>query len=152
MSKNSKDRKVLRTTKTGSTYWYYPQSAERWRLKRIERDQRIREGHETHNGGSKWNTIPTSVNVIKLDSKTDEHYLRYVEKKKQIREEYDRWSRMSRKDSLEYYSRISHLLFHDQDFQYYIKESLKLLGEKDLDEKYDRMNLKLKDYDGSSDY
>lgn len=152
MSKIPTDKKVLRTTKKGTTYWYYPEVAERARLKRIERVEERKIGHISHNQSGEWNTIPTSVNVIKLDSTKDEHYLRYAERKKELREEYGRWSRMKRNQWLEYYRRLTDLLFHDEDFQHYVKVSLKRLGEKELDEKYEKMKQKDAEYDGSGDY
>jgi hypothetical protein len=114
----------------------------------------LKELKELHKSGkeiSEYNTIETKVNVIKLDSRSDEHYLRYVEKKKLIREEYGRWSQMSRKETLEYYRRLTDLMFSDEDFQYYFREVKKSFDEKVLDMNYKKMKDKEDSYDGHLD-
>lgn len=149
MSRKPTDKKVLRTTSDGKTYWYYPEAAERTRLKKKKERDELRKERDMNS--NQWNSIPTSVNVIKLDSKKDPHYLRYVEKKKLLREEYDRWSRMDRDEWLEYYKRLSHMLFHDEDFQHYFKEVKKTFEEKADDNWWEKKNEKDKGYDGHLD-
>lgn len=142
--------RVLKTTANGTTYWIYPDAVAK-RTERIKQQRReVREKSGIGNA-DQWNTIPTTANVIKLDSKTDEHYLRYVQKKKALREEYGTWVRMSREEWLEYYNRLSYMLFHDEDFLYYFKEVKKTFEEKELDDWWANKNEKDKNYDGRSD-
>lgn len=151
MSRKPTDKKELRTTSKGTTYWYYPESAERTRLKKKKERAELIERSGKDMNSNQWNTIHTSVNVIKLDSKKDPHYLRYIEKKKLLREEYDRWSRMNRDEWLDYYQRLSHLLFHDEDFQHYFKEVKKTYQEKAEDDWWEKKKEKDEDYDGHLD-
>jgi len=151
MSKNSESVKELRTTKKGTTYWYYPETVAKRTKKLNEELKELREQHKTPTSEKVYNSIKTSVNVIKLDSKTDEHYLRYIEKKIKLREEYGRWNTLTRTQWLEYYRRMSDLLFKDEDFQYYFRESRKLFAEKVLDMAYKKKENKEEEYDGRSD-
>jgi len=150
-SRRNEAVKELRTTKTGSTYWYYPKTVAKRMQKVKDELQKLKEEHKAGKEISEYNTIETKVNVIKLDSRSDEHYLRYVEKKKAIREQYGRWSQMDRKQTLEYYKRIGDLLFHDEDFQYYFREVKKSFDEKVLDMNYKKMKEKEDSYDGHLD-
>jgi len=150
-SKNNTAVKELRTTKRGTTYWYYPATVARRMQKVKDELKELKELHKAGKGGNGYNTLETKVNVIKLDSRTDEHYLRYVEKKKLIREEYGRWSQMSRNETLEYYRRLTDLMFSDEDFQYYFREVKKNFEEKVLDMNYAKMKEKEESYDGHLD-
>lgn len=151
MSRKNAAVKELRTTKNGTTYWYYPESANKRTEKLREELKELRAQHKTDKIRNRYNSIPTSVNVILLDSLTDEQYLRYVEKKKKLREEYGRWSRMTRTEWLEYYRRLSDLLFKDEDFQYYFRETKKMFAEKILDINYGKLKDKNENYDGHTD-
>jgi len=144
-------KRAGRTTKKGTTYWYYPKTVAKRMQKVKDELQKLKEEHKAGKEISEYNTIETKVNVIKLDSRSDEHYLRYVEKKKAIREQYGRWSQMDRKQTLEYYKRIGDLLFHDEDFQYYFREVKKSFDEKVLDMNYKKMKEKEDSYDGHLD-
>lgn len=151
MTKRKDVVRELRTTSKGKTYWYYPESAERLAEKYRQQRAELKKTHKLSKESNQWNSIETTANVIKLDSKTDEHYLRYVQKKKELREEYKTWTRMNRNEWLEYYKRLGDLMFNDEDFQHYFKESKKLFEEKILDEWWEKQKQKEEDYDGRSD-
>ena len=150
MSRKPTANKELRTTYKGTTYWYYPDAVK----KRTEKLREQRGIVKKENGGkesNQWNSIKTNSNVIKLDSKTNEHYLRYVEKKRILREEYLTWTRMRREEWLEYYQRLTHLMFNDEDFQYYFKEIKKTFDEKVKDQWWEEKKRKDEEYDGHND-
>ena len=151
MSRKNESLRELRTTKKGTTYWYYPETVARRTEKVKEELKELRKEHKTPTSEKAYNSIKTSVNVIKLDSKTDEHYLRYIQKKIKLREEYGRWSKLKRSEWLEYYRRMTDLLFKDEDFQHYFRESKKLFAEKVLDMTYKKKEDKEEEYDGRSD-
>ena len=57
-----------------------------------------------------------------MHSTTDPHYLRYFQKKTEIRREYPFWSKMSPIQWRDYYERIYRLMQTDEDYQHWAKE------------------------------
>ena len=55
-----------------------------------------------------------------MQSKSDEHYLRYFERKRKIRSEYPFWNQMTMSQWKEYFGRIYTLMLTDEDYQYWI--------------------------------
>ena len=87
---------------------------------------------------------------FKLHDKTNEAYLRYVEKKIKIRREYPRTKYMERSEWLEYYKRIIDLIYSDGDFQQW-REETKTMVEKEEDAWWENKKQKEGDYDGRTD-
>lgn len=56
-----------------------------------------------------------------MHSRTDPHYLRYFEKKTEIRNQYPFWSKMSPEQWRGYYERVYTLMQTDVDYQHWIK-------------------------------
>jgi hypothetical protein len=56
-----------------------------------------------------------------MHSTTDPHYLRYFERKTQIRSEYPYWHKMSPEQWRGYYERVYTLMQTDEDYQHWIK-------------------------------
>ena len=55
-----------------------------------------------------------------MHSKSDEHYLRYFERKQKIRSEYPFWNQMTMSQWKEYFGRIYTLMLTDEDYLYWI--------------------------------
>jgi hypothetical protein len=111
--KSQEDRKTIpRIAKSGRKYYWNPLTyQEKLAKSRLERNQLP-------------NGLPKEPNPsrIKYESKTDEYYLRYVERKLEIRNKYDKWVFMSREQWQEYYREMMELLHTDEDFNHYVKE------------------------------
>lgn len=87
---------------------------------------------------------------VKLQDKTNEAYLRYVEKKIALKREYPRPKYMERSEWLEYYQRMIHLIYNDLDFQQW-REETKTIAEKEDDIWWEEKKQKERDYDGRMD-
>ena len=116
------DRKTIpRISKSGRKYWFNPNAyEEKLAQNRLERK-------------SSTTKTPKEPNPsrIKYESKTDEYYLRYVERKLEIRNKYEKWVFMSREQWKAYYREMMELLHTDEDFNHYAKEINITLVEKE---------------------
>jgi hypothetical protein len=56
-----------------------------------------------------------------MHSRTDPHYLRYFERKKEIRSQYPFWHKMTQEEWREYYERVYTLIQTDADYIHWIK-------------------------------
>lgn len=120
--KPKENRKTIpRISKTGRKYWFNPTAYE---------DMLEKKRLNKSSSSTKTPKEPTPSG-IKYHSKTDEYYLRYVEKKLELRNKYDKWVRMDREEWLEYYNDMITLLHTDEDFNHYVKEINITLVEKE---------------------
>jgi len=81
-----------------------------------------------------------------MHSTTDPHYLRYFERKTQIRSEYPFWSKMSPEQWRGYYERIYRLMQTDADYQHWAKEVNATEKQKTNWDIIDRKNARDKEY------
>lgn len=141
--KDDDERKThLRISKSGRKYWWNPDAYERRIIK--ENQKREREGKKLL---GKSNTEKTKPYCYDKDSPT---YMRYWEKKQEIRNEYPKWVHMDRDDCREYYGRVWDLIQNDVDYQQW-KEESKTLEERSKDEWWEERKRKDEEYDGRGD-
>lgn len=137
-----KKKTELRISKNGTKYFINPEKyyarLQKEKDDRIERGQRVR-GYYNINRLTPYchdNNSPS--------------YMRYWEKKKEIREKYPDWKGMKRQEWLEYYTEIINLIYTDTDYLQYREES-KTLAERDEDKWWEEKKLKEGEYDGTND-
>jgi hypothetical protein len=80
-----------------------------------------------------------------------ESYMRYFEKKVELRKEYPSWVHMKRDEYREYFKRLWDLILFDEDFQHWLKVDSKTIEEKRTDEWWEEKKRKDADYDGRGD-
>ena len=81
-----------------------------------------------------------------MHSESDEHYLRYFERKQKIRSEYPFWNQMGMSQWKEYFGRIYTLMLTDEDYLYWmnvVNETEKQKGDRG---RLERKIQKSKDY------
>ena len=138
--KEEGDRKTIpRISKSGRKYWWNPNAyADKLEKSRVEK--------KSPKAGIPYVPNPSR---IKYESKTDEHYLRYVERKLELRKKYDKWINLSREEWLQYYNDMITLLHTDEDFNHYVKEiNITLVEKYDIQQMKKKFN---KPYDGTGD-
>lgn len=138
--KLQEDRKTIpRIAKSGRKYYWNPNSY-------AEKLEKTRKEKKSPKAGIPYVPKPSP---IKLDSKTDEHYLRYVERKLELRNKYDKWVYMKREEWLEYFRDMITLLHTDEDFNFYAKEvNITLVEKYEIEQMQKKFN---KPYDGTGD-
>ena len=108
-NKVMKERKsVRRIAKSGRVY-FYPKN----RLVKLKNPLEITEKYYKED----------EIVPVKLQDKTNEAYLRYVDKKIAIKREYPRPKYMERHEWLEYMGRIIELIYSDADYKQYREET-----------------------------
>ena len=112
-----------RTAKSGRTYW-------------VNLSKRTR--------GDGARTIPFCAD------KNSEAYMRYYNKKLELRNQYPMWTRMKQPEWKEYMNRIMTMMISDVDFLKYEREYNSLV-EDALDKKWKKIRLKESEYDGRND-
>lgn len=137
-----KKKTELRISKSGKRYWINPElyyaRLQKEKDDRIERGQRVR-GYYNQNRLTPYchdNGHPT--------------YMKYWEKKKEIRDKYPDWKSMSREEWLEYYTQVINLIYTDTDYLQY-REETKTLAEREDDKWWEEKKLKEGEYDGTND-
>jgi hypothetical protein len=138
--KLQEDRKTIpRIAKSGRKYYWNPNSyADKLEKSRIEK--------KSPKAGIPYVPNPSR---IKYESKTDEYYLRYVERKLELRKKYDKWVFMTREEWREYYRDMITLLHEDPDFNHYVKEiNITLVDKYEIKQMQKKFN---KPYDGTGD-
>ena len=133
---------IVRITKDGRKYYYNPNTYHD-RKKKIN-EERVKEGLEPIG-----KDVATRSKPYCYDPKNSA-YMRYYEKKCEVRSKYPKWVHMSREQSREYYSKIWDLIHNDSDYLQW-KEETKNLDERMKDLWWEEKNEKDKNYDGSGE-
>lgn len=135
--KSKSGKTIQKVSKTGKKYWFNEDAY-------LKKKEKLREGREIR-GDYKPSQIP------KPRAPKSEYYMRYFERKLQIKSEYVKWIHMTREESRECISRLYHLMLTDEDFNHYIKIECKTLEQKAEDDWWETKNKKDEDYDGKWD-
>jgi len=135
--KSKSGKTILKVSKSGKRYWFNEEAY-------LQRKAKLRE-NTIARGDYKPSQIP------KPRAPKSESYMRYFERKLQIKSEYVSWKEMTREESKECISRIYDLLINDPDFTHYIKIECKTFEQKADDEYWENKNKKDEDYDGRWD-
>jgi hypothetical protein len=125
--KKEKPKLARRTSKSGKVY-YYDESKYKKKSRPSLRDTRPLQ-----------------------QSKTDEYYLRYFERKMEIRSEYPTWNEMSSDQWRNYFQRIYELTMIDEDYKHWMWVINQTDQDKLKEEKWERAEEKRKNYNGSTD-
>jgi len=138
---------IVRTSKSGRKYYHNPT---KYRERKEEEQRKIMEkgGEPTR---KPYEHTKQRSTPICSDPKS-EAYMRYYEKKKEIRSEYPNWVHMKRDQYREYYKRIWNLILFDEDFQQWFRVDSKTLAEKEEDQWWEERKRKDENYDGRGDY
>ena len=132
----------IRISKSGKTYYYSNAYTERNRLK--ARAKRFLEGSTDRN------TYDTQRTQVYCENGENEAYMRYFEKKVELRKELPNWNNMSREQWRGYFHQIINMLYTDTDYLQY-KEETKTQQDTLLDEKWEDRKRKDEEYDGRWD-
>lgn len=137
VSKSGKS--VLVVSKNGTTYYT--------KLNQIKKVKRTPE--EKGLWLNRKGDISTRVKPICSDSDSPA-YMRYWDKKLQLRNQYPKWVHMSREQCREYYSKIWDLMITDEDYLQW-KEETKTLAERNEDLWWDEQKEREQNYNGRND-
>jgi hypothetical protein len=135
-------RTIVRTSKSGRKYYHNPNSYAE--LKRKKRELAKKEGKEIRGEYDKQRSS------IYCADKNNEAYMRYFQKKSEIRHEYPNWVHMYKEEWREYFKRVLNLMETDEDYLQYKLET-KTLAEKEEDIWWEEKNEKDKNYNGSGE-
>lgn len=131
-------RTVLRITKDGRKYWFNPDSY-KLQKERLLRKRADEDGYATR----EW----IKQRVVPLcHAPKSESYMKYFQRKSEIRSEYPKWLSMNKEQHREYFRRVLDLMQTDKDLRYYLEVECETIQEKWKREKLERENEA--DYDG----
>jgi hypothetical protein len=133
---------IIRLTKDGRKYYHNPN-------KYYERKTKINEEREKEGLPPITGKDFTRSKPYCYDPKS-ESYMRYYQKKEEIRNDYPKWVHMSREQCIEYYGKIWDLMNYDEDYRQWKWES-RTLAERTEDEWWIEKKRKEEDYDGHGD-
>ena len=141
--KDDVNRKTeLRVSRSGRKYWWNPGHYQK-RIKK-ENEKREREGMKLLGQSDGVRTKPYCYD------KDSPSYMKYYEKKVNIRNEYPKWVHMNREQCREYYARVWDLMNYDEDYRQWKWES-RTLAERTEDEWWEEKKRKDEEYDGHND-
>lgn len=134
-------RTILKVSKDGRKYWYNPDSY-RLQKERLLRKREEEEGYATR----EW--IKSRV-VPLCHAPKSESYMKYFERKSEIRNEYPKWLSMNQKQHREYFRRVLDLIQTDPDLKHYLEVECETIQDRWKRERLERK--KEEDYDGHTD-
>lgn len=139
-------RTIVRTSKSGRKYYHNPTKYKE--IKEAKERKILEEGGEPARAQYEHSNQRSKPICQDKDS---EAYMRYYEKKLEIRNEYPNWVHMKRAQYREYFNRLWDLMMHGEDFQHWFRVDSKTQKERDEDEWWVERKKKDEDYNGRGD-
>jgi hypothetical protein len=136
-------KSVVRMSKSGRKYYHNPN-------KYIPKTARtVRPLEERGKWLNRKDDISSRSKPYCYDKKS-EYYMRYWDRKNEIRQEYPKWVHMSREECREYYGRVWDLMQNDEDYKKWKWETRTLI-ERNKDQWWEEQKEREDEYDGRND-